>query len=99
VEEPADGIGVFFPGFPDFFFLEVNAEEAEAFVEVGEPAFFGMEFEAKSGKDLSREGEELLGLFGGFGEDDEVIGITDEAAAGVEEADIEFLEEEVGEEW
>ena len=85
------------PGDPDGVALEEGAEELEAVLEIGDAGFIEIESEVGGFEKLGALEEGLVGLVGGLGEDDEVVGIADQFAAALFEFAVEILEEEVGE--
>jgi len=86
------------PGHPDAFAEEKSAEKTEAVGEIDDVGFAFVEFEVALGEQGFGLEERLLGFFGGLGEDDEIVGIADEFAAGFFEFAVEIFEEEIGEE-
>ncbi len=87
------------PGNPDAFAEKECAEEAEAVGEIDDLGFALVELEMALGEEGLGLEERLLRLFGGFGEDDEIVGVANEFTAGFFEFAVEVFKEEIGEEW
>lgn len=86
------------PGAPDVSALEVDAEEGETLLKGNGAHLFALEFEAVAGEPGASGFEGLLKLLGARAEDDEVVGVADEAPGVAGEMAVEAVEEEIGEE-
>ena len=72
---------VVFPGGPDLPSEEEGSEEAEAVVEIGDAGLLLVQLQVGRFEELLALDEGLLGVLGGLGEDDEVVGVADQFAA------------------
>ena len=93
------GAAMVTPRDPYAFAEKERAQEAEAVGEIDDLGFALVELKVALGEQGFGLEEGLLGLFGGFGEDHEIVGITDKFAAGFFEFAVEVFEKEIGEQW
>jgi hypothetical protein len=86
------------PGGVDAVLNKIDAEEVETFLEAGEAGLGGVEVEGAGEHPLGSALEGVGGSGWGLGEDEEVVGETDKVVVCLLEREVEFVEEEVGEE-